>query len=103
MFELIHQPVPATFAEHQMKLLVDLFLQILRIGLLDLFQELCQLAIDPFFRLQKQTIKSCKDPDLSHIGEVSGREFSPAPETFLPLSIFPRLPFHPILSLVTVS
>jgi hypothetical protein len=58
MFDLIHQSVPATFAENQIKLLVDLFLQGLRIRLLDLLQELPQLPINPFFRLEKDAVKS---------------------------------------------
>ena len=99
MLDLIHQSVPATFAENQIKLLVDLFLQVLRIRLLDLLQEMSQLPIDPFFRLKKDAIKSGKNPDLGHIGEASRQEFFPASETFLPFSIFTRLPLHPVLPL----
>jgi hypothetical protein len=96
MLDLIHQPVTAALAEHQMKLLVDVFFKVFRFRLLDLFQEPTQLPIDPFFRLQKETIKPCKDPDLGHIGEVSGQKFFSAPPTFLDLRLFTVLPFHSI-------
>jgi len=84
ILDLIHQSVPATFTENQGKLLVDLFLQVLRIRLLDLLQEMFQLLLDPFFRLEKDAIKSGKDPDLGHIDEASRWEFFPASETFPP-------------------
>jgi hypothetical protein len=58
MLDLLYQTVPATYAENQIKLLVNLFLQILRIRLLDLLQELPQLPINPFFRLEKDAVKS---------------------------------------------
>ena len=99
MLDLLHQSVPATFAENQIKLLVNLLLQVLRIRLLDLLQELPQLPINPFFRLEEDAVKSFKNPDLGHIGEASRWEFFPASETSLPLSIFTRLPFHPVLPL----
>jgi hypothetical protein len=88
MFELIHQPVPATFTEDKVKLLVDLFLQILRIRLLHLFQELVQLLIDSPLRLLEDPIKSRKDPDLNHKGEASRMEFFSTSETSLSLLIF---------------
>jgi hypothetical protein len=98
VLDLLHKSVPATFTEDQGKLFVNLLLQLLWILLMDLLKDFLQLSIDPSLRLNENPIKPSKDPDLGHVGEMSGQKFFSAPPAFLTLRLFTVLLFHSVFS-----
>jgi hypothetical protein len=81
MFCFIHKAIPATLAQKERELFVNVLLQFLGIRMFDLIQEAFQLGLDSLFRLREDAIEPGKYSNLNHIGRLSGWELLSTPHT----------------------
>jgi hypothetical protein len=78
---LINKAIPATLAQKESKLFVNVLFQFLGICMFDLIQEASQLGIDTLFGLREDAIEPGKYSNLNHIGGVCGPELLSTPHT----------------------
>jgi hypothetical protein len=77
MLRFVNESVPTSLAEDEHELFVYLLLQLFRVGLLNLFQQLLHGVLALLIGVQDHTIKIGKDFNLDHIDQASVWKFCP--------------------------
>ncbi len=78
MLRFVNESVPTSLAEDKHKLFVNFLLQLFRVRLLNLFQQLFHGVLALLIGVQDHTIKIGKDFNLDHIDQTSVWKFCPA-------------------------
>jgi len=78
MLRFVNESIPTSLAEDKHKLFVNFLLQLFRVRLLNLFQQLFHGVLALLIGVQDHTIKIGKDFNLDHIDQTSVWKFCPA-------------------------
>ena len=82
MLCFIYETVTAAFAEEKTVLFVDLLLQLFRICVLHLIDQLLEVMIHLPLGFQKNAVKVGKDPDMGHVNQTPRGESPSTPPAF---------------------